>query len=182
MELDAMRDRFFEGVSRYRYVETLGRGKTGAVFQVIDRDTGRLLALKVFASKPWAEYGELLARFRREVGLNGIRPGQDPPGDPRRGGVDGARAFLRRHDPLGRSREYPHGACDGGPPPGPEAVELNGAGIGRSLGPRLPDDLSLVPDLPATVRETVLRALGKRPVDRFRTALAFADALSVADP
>jgi serine/threonine-protein kinase len=70
MELEVLRERFFEGVSRYRYVETLGRGKTGAVFQALDRDTGRVLALKVFAPRPGADEGELLARFRREVGLN----------------------------------------------------------------------------------------------------------------
>jgi serine/threonine-protein kinase len=70
MDLDALRDRFFRGVSRYRYVEMLGQGTTGAVFQALDRDSGRVLALKVFAPKPGADYDQLLARFRREVGLN----------------------------------------------------------------------------------------------------------------
>lgn len=123
-------------------------GRRGRSFQVIDRDTGRLLALKVFAPKPWADYGELLARFRREVGLNSL----------------GVIAFeaLTGHPPFLADNAV--------------ALAL------KHVSERVPDDLSLVPDLPATVRETVLRALGKRPVDRFRTALAFADALSVADP
>ena len=70
MELEVLRERFFEGVLRYRFVETLGRGKTGAVFRAVDRDTGRIVALKVFAPRPGADEGELRARFRREIGLN----------------------------------------------------------------------------------------------------------------
>ena len=51
----------------------------------------------------------------------------------------------------------------------------------KHVSERVPDDLSAVPDLPESVRDAVLRALAKAPADRFRTALAFADALVSAD-
>ncbi|HEX7579213.1 MAG TPA: serine/threonine-protein kinase [Thermoanaerobaculia bacterium] len=281
MELEALRERFFEGVSRYRYVETLGRGKTGAVFKALDRDTGRLLALKVFAPKPGADYEELLTRFRREVGLNlridhpavartygfgtvgdipfiemeyvpgktlreilddegvmGLEPSYaatilrnaavgthaahaagvlhrdlkpsnlmvresgsvsvldfgfardtSGPSITHTSQVLGSPQYMAPELSLGepasvQSDVYSLGviafeALTGHPPflaDNPVALAL------KHLSERVPDDLSLVPALPVTVRETVLHALGKRPVDRFRTAIAFADALSVVDP
>ncbi len=281
MELEVLRQRFFEGVSRYRYIETLGRGKTGAVFKALDRDTGRLLALKVFAPKPGADYGELLSRFRLEVGIN-LRidhpavaraygfgtAGEIPfiemeyvPGRTLREildeeGVMGLEpsyaATILRATAVGTHAAHAAGVLHRDLKPSNLMVRESGSvsvldfGFARdtsgssithdsqilgspqymapelSLGEpasvqsdvyslgviafealtghppffadnpvslalkhvseRVPDDLSLVPDLSAMVRETVLRALGKRPVERFRTALAFADALAVADP
>jgi serine/threonine-protein kinase len=280
MELEVLRERFFAGVSRYRYVETLGRGRTGAVFQAVDRDSGRLLALKVFAPKAGADYGELLARFRREVGLNlridhpavarayGFGTAGDipfiemeyVPGRTLRDilddeGVMGLEpayaAGILRGAALGTHAAHSAGILHRDLKPSNLMVkesggvsvldfgfarEAAGSGIShdsqilgapqymapeRSLGEpatvasdvyslgviafetltgrppffadnpvalalkhvseRVPDDLSLLPDLPDGLREAVLRSLAKRPAERFASAFAFAGALAGAD-
>jgi serine/threonine-protein kinase len=281
MEPEVLRGRFFEAVSRYRCVGTLGRGRTGTVFQAVDRDSGRVVALKVFAPRPGADDEELLARFRREVALNlridhpavarvfgfgtagGIPfiemeyvPGRtlrailDEEGllglDPAaaasivRGAAAGAHAahlagilhrdlkpsnlmvrdsggisildfgFARDERSSGISHDsrvlgsppYMAPECSLGEPATPASdvyslgiiafEALSGhppfqAGSPVALALKhvtepVPDDLSLVPDLPASVREAVLRALAKRPADRFPSALSFGDALRAPDP
>ncbi len=280
MELEALRERFFEGVSRYRYVETLGRGRTGAVFKALDRDTGRILAIKVFAPRPGADYGELLARFRLEVAINlkidhpavaraygfgtvGTAPFIEMeyvPGRTLRAILDeegamglepACAAGIVRGASIGTHAAHEAGILHRDLKPSNLMVRESGAvsildlGFARdtsgpgitldsqilgspqylapevsrgekasvesdvySLGviafeaftghppfladnpvalalkhvsERVPDDLSAVPDLPESVRDAVLRALAKAPADRFRTALAFADALVSAD-
>ena len=281
MEPEVLRGRFFEAVSRYRCVGTLGRGRTGAVFQAVERDSGRMVALKVFSPRPGADHEELLARFRREVALNqridhpGVAKvfgfgtaGDIPfiemeyvPGRTLRailddegllglapamaagivtGAAAGAHAahgagilhrdlkpsnlmvresggvsildfgFARDEGSSGISHDslvlgsppYMAPECSLGHPATPEsdvyslgviAFEaltghppfLAGSPVALALkhvSEPVPDDLSLVPDLPESVRDAVLRALAKRPADRFRSALSFGDALRPADP
>ena len=280
MELEVLRERFFEGASQYRYVETLGRGKTGAVFHALERPTGRILALKVFSPRPGADREELLARFNREVSLN-LRIDHPSVARAYRSGTAGEIPFIEMEYVPGRTlRAILDDEGVMGLEPSSAARTVRGAAVGvhaahragilhrdlkpsnlmiresgavsvldfgfarDTIGPgishdslvfgspqylapevslgekasvesdvyslgviafealtghppfvgenpvalalkhcmeRVPDDLSYVPDLPDGVREAVLRALGKRPEDRFGTALALADALAPPD-
>ena len=281
MEPGVLRERFFEAASRYRCVGTLGQGRTGTVFQAVHRDSGRVVALKVFAPRPGADHEELLARFRREVALNSRidhpavakaygfgTAGDIPfiemeyvPGRTLRAILDeegllgldpavavaivgaaaaGAHAahgagilhrdlkpsnlmvrdsggvsildfgFARDEVPSGISHDdrvlgsppYMAPECSLGNAATPEsdvyslgviAFEaltghppfLAGNPVALALkhvSEPVPDDLSLVPDLPENVRDAVLRALAKNPADRFPSARSFGDALQGADP
>lgn len=281
MELDLLRERFFEGAPRYRYVETLGRGRSGAVFQAVERGTGRVVALKVFAPRRGGDEEELLARFQREIELNlrvdhpsvarafgsgtaagipyiemEVVPGRtlraildeegvmglDPPVAAAivRGAAVGTHAahlagvlhrdlkpsnlmvretggvsvldfgFARDETDSAYSRDSrilgsppymaPERSLGGRASPESDVYSLGVIAFEALTGHTpfqgsnpvalalkhasepVPDDLSLVPSLPRRLRDAVLQALAKRPEERFRTALALADALGPSDP
>jgi serine/threonine protein kinase len=70
MNLDRLRDRFFEGAPRYRWVETIGRGGMGIVFKVRDLDLDEEVAIKVLSPDWETDDQQLLTRFKREINLN----------------------------------------------------------------------------------------------------------------
>jgi serine/threonine protein kinase/DNA-binding NarL/FixJ family response regulator len=70
MNLDRLRDRFFEGVSRYRWIETIGRGGMGIVFRAHDLDLEEEVAIKVLSPDWETDDQQLLTRFKREINLN----------------------------------------------------------------------------------------------------------------
>jgi len=70
MNLDRLRDRFFEGVSRYRWIETIGRGGMGIVFRADDLDLEEEVAIKVLSPDWETDDQQLLTRFKREINLN----------------------------------------------------------------------------------------------------------------
>ena len=49
MKLERLRERFFEGVPRYRWLETIGRGGMGIVFKAHDLDLDEVVAIKVLS-------------------------------------------------------------------------------------------------------------------------------------
>lgn len=67
---DQLRDRFFAGVPRYRWLKTVGQGGSGLVFKAHDLDLDELVAIKVLLPQPGRDDQELLARFKREIHLN----------------------------------------------------------------------------------------------------------------
>ncbi|MFI5182219.1 MAG: serine/threonine-protein kinase, partial [Thermoanaerobaculia bacterium] len=70
MNLDRLRDRFFEGVPRYRWIETIGRGGMGIVFRAHDLDLEEEVAIKVLSPDWETDDQQLLTRFKREINLN----------------------------------------------------------------------------------------------------------------
>ncbi|MEO6323790.1 MAG: serine/threonine-protein kinase, partial [Thermoanaerobaculia bacterium] len=69
-KLDRLRERFFEGVPRYRWLETIGRGGMGIVFKAQDLDLDDVVAIKVLSPDLDSDDQELLIRFKREINLN----------------------------------------------------------------------------------------------------------------
>ena len=69
-KLDRLRERFFEGAPRYRWIETIGRGGMGIVFKAQDLDLDDVVAIKVLSPDLDHEDQELLLRFKREINLN----------------------------------------------------------------------------------------------------------------
>ena len=53
-------------IGRYRLVQRIGRGAMGTVYQAVDSDTGKSVALKVMAAELSGD-SELIERFRREA-------------------------------------------------------------------------------------------------------------------
>ena len=49
MNLERLRQRFFEGLTRYRWQETAGRGGMGIVFKAQDLDLDDVVAIKVLS-------------------------------------------------------------------------------------------------------------------------------------
>ncbi len=70
MNLDRLRDRFFEGVPRYRWLETIGRGGMGIVFKAQDLELEEVVAIKVLSPDWETDDQQLLTRFKREINLN----------------------------------------------------------------------------------------------------------------
>jgi serine/threonine protein kinase len=70
MNLDRLRDRFFEGAPRYRWIETIGRGGMGIVFRVHDLELEEEVAIKVLSPDWETDDQQLLTRFKREINLN----------------------------------------------------------------------------------------------------------------
>ncbi len=70
MNLDRLRDRFFEGIPRYRWIETIGRGGMGIVFRAHDLDLDEEVAIKVLSPDWETDDQQLLTRFKREINLN----------------------------------------------------------------------------------------------------------------
>ena len=70
MNLERLRDRFFEGAPRYRWIETLGRGGMGIVFKAHDLDLDEVVAIKVLSPDWESDDQQLLTRFKREINLN----------------------------------------------------------------------------------------------------------------
>ncbi len=68
--LERLRERFFAGVPRFTYLDTIGRGGMGVVFKAHDVDLDEVVALKVLAPRLESEDPEMLARFKREISLN----------------------------------------------------------------------------------------------------------------
>ncbi|HEV8269101.1 MAG TPA: serine/threonine-protein kinase [Thermoanaerobaculia bacterium] len=70
MRLERLRDRFFEGIPRYKWIETIGRGGMGVVFKAHDLDLDEDVAIKVLSPDLEYDENELLHRFKREINLN----------------------------------------------------------------------------------------------------------------
>jgi serine/threonine protein kinase len=70
MRHEELRDRFFEGAPRYRWLETLGRGAVGVVFKAHDETLDDVVAIKVLSPDVERDDQELLQRFKREINLN----------------------------------------------------------------------------------------------------------------
>jgi len=70
MNLERLRDRFFEGVPRYRWLETIGRGGMGIVFKAQDLELEDFVAIKVLSPDWETDDQQLLTRFKREINLN----------------------------------------------------------------------------------------------------------------
>ncbi len=70
MNLDRLRDRFFEGIPRYRWIDTIGRGGMGIVFRAHDLELDEEVAIKVLSPDWETDDQQLLTRFKREINLN----------------------------------------------------------------------------------------------------------------
>jgi serine/threonine protein kinase/DNA-binding NarL/FixJ family response regulator len=70
MNLERLRQRFFEGLTRYRWQETAGRGGMGIVFKAQDLDLDDVVAIKVLSPDWESDDQQLLQRFKREINLN----------------------------------------------------------------------------------------------------------------
>jgi serine/threonine protein kinase/CheY-like chemotaxis protein len=70
MNLERLRLRFFEGLTRYRWQETVGRGGMGIVFKAQDLDLDDVVAIKVLSPDWETDDQQLLQRFKREINLN----------------------------------------------------------------------------------------------------------------
>src|SRR5450759_960590 len=70
MNLERLRQRFFEGLTRYRWLETIGRGGIGIVFKAQDLDLDDVVAIKVLSPNWETDDQQLLQRFKREINLN----------------------------------------------------------------------------------------------------------------
>ena len=70
MNLDRLRQKFFEGLTRYRWLETVGRGGMGIVFRAQDLDLEEVVAIKVLSPDWETDDQQLLQRFKREINLN----------------------------------------------------------------------------------------------------------------
>ena len=70
MNLERLRDRFFEGAPRYKWIETIGRGGMGIVFKADDLELEEVVAIKVLSPDWESDDQQLLTRFKREINLN----------------------------------------------------------------------------------------------------------------
>jgi serine/threonine protein kinase/FixJ family two-component response regulator len=70
MNLERLRQRFFEGLTRYRWQETVGRGGMGIIFKAQDLDLDDVVAIKVLSPDWETDDQQLLLRFKREINLN----------------------------------------------------------------------------------------------------------------
>jgi serine/threonine protein kinase/CheY-like chemotaxis protein len=68
--LEFLREHFFSGVPRYKYLGTLGRGGMGVVYKARDLELEEDIAIKVLFAPAEFDEEALLARFKREVSLN----------------------------------------------------------------------------------------------------------------
>lgn len=70
MRIERLRDRFFEGIPRYRWLDSIGRGGMGVVFKAQDLELDEVVAIKVLSPDLEGDEHELLTRFKREINLN----------------------------------------------------------------------------------------------------------------
>lgn len=70
MKADLLRRKFFEGVPRYEWIETLGQGGVGIVYKAKDLELEEVVAIKVLSPDIAKEDEVVLARFKREINLN----------------------------------------------------------------------------------------------------------------
>ncbi len=72
MKIERFRDKFFDGLTRYRWLDTIGRGGMGVVFKAQDLDLDEVVAIKVLSPEidSGDESDNLVRRFKREINLN----------------------------------------------------------------------------------------------------------------
>lgn len=70
MKADILRKKFFEGVSRYEWIETLGQGGVGIVYKARDIELDEVVAIKVLSPDLAKDDEAVLTRFKREINLN----------------------------------------------------------------------------------------------------------------
>ena len=70
MKAEILRKKFFEGVSRYEWIETLGQGGVGIVYKAQDLELDEVVAIKVLSPDLAKDDEAVLARFKREINLN----------------------------------------------------------------------------------------------------------------
>jgi serine/threonine-protein kinase len=70
MKADILRKKFFEGVSRYEWIETLGQGGVGIVYKARDLELDEVVAIKVLSPDLAKDDEAVLTRFKREINLN----------------------------------------------------------------------------------------------------------------
>ena len=70
MKADQIRRKFFDGVPRYEWIETLGQGGVGIVYKAKDLELDEVVAIKVLSPDIAKEDEVVLARFKREINLN----------------------------------------------------------------------------------------------------------------
>ncbi|HPA52547.1 MAG TPA: serine/threonine-protein kinase [Thermoanaerobaculia bacterium] len=70
MKADQVRRKFFAGVPRYEWIETLGQGGVGIVYKAKDLELEEVVAIKVLSPDIAKEDEVVLARFKREINLN----------------------------------------------------------------------------------------------------------------
>jgi CheY-like chemotaxis protein/predicted Ser/Thr protein kinase len=70
MKAEILRKKFFEGVSRYEWIETLGQGGVGIVYKARDLELDEVVAIKVLSPDLAKDDEAVLARFKREINLN----------------------------------------------------------------------------------------------------------------
>ncbi len=70
MKADLIRRKFFDGVPRYEWLETLGQGGVGIVYKAKDLELDEVVAIKVLSPDIAKEDEVVLARFKREINLN----------------------------------------------------------------------------------------------------------------
>ncbi len=70
MRSDDFPRRFFDGLARYRWLETLGRGGAGVVFKALDLELDEIVAIKFLAPDSFDDEDNVSARFKREVELS----------------------------------------------------------------------------------------------------------------
>ena len=70
MKAEILRQKFFDGVPRYEWIETLGQGGVGIVYKARDLELDEVVAIKVLSPDIAKEDEVVLARFKREINLN----------------------------------------------------------------------------------------------------------------
>lgn len=70
MKAEILRKKFFEGVSRYEWIETLGQGGVGVVYKARDLELDEIVAIKVLSPDLAKDDDAVLTRFKREINLN----------------------------------------------------------------------------------------------------------------
>ena len=70
MKAEILRQKFFDGVPRYEFIETLGQGGVGVVYKARDLELDEVVAIKVLSPDLAKDDEAVLARFKREINLN----------------------------------------------------------------------------------------------------------------
>ncbi len=69
-DLEYLKANFFAGLSRYEFLEPIGRGGMALVLKVRDLELDEVIAMKVLWGSSWTEPEMLLSRFKSEISLN----------------------------------------------------------------------------------------------------------------
>jgi len=70
VKTDGLQRKFFDGVPRYEWIETLGQGGVGIVYKARDLELDEVVAIKVLSPDLAKDDEAVLARFKREINLN----------------------------------------------------------------------------------------------------------------